>query len=392
MRQIPTAFLFAAVVADSSGALAVAAASDISFFKQPVTLGEGPSQCANLLSSPWSADQSWIGSAEIDDADNGDEMSRDFLFMHIPKTAGTSFGGQLSSMITSYAKRHKKKTKLNVQHCYDSTHLLPTNVNKCFGSASFDNSISLYKAHADILYAERLPAGTRIVTMLRDPHQLTTSRYLYQWRNAEPNPPPLAQWSAKPQNMRSINNRQVRTLSGGLCCVPGKELVNLGKADCSDSIAEAVQSGVRHSASRHRSLSEVPTLDNNSFVDGCPADCEPGSLLANAKRMLVEGVFFFGLVERYAESLALLAWQLGIPPPCLQKPLNTARSPNAKFTRTEAVVNQTVAGLTQLDSELYNFAEEIFERRWQALMRSSNDRVPYPNSAYVVAEGSVSLV
>ena len=94
MRQIPTAFLFAAVVADSSGALAVAAASDISFFKQPVTLGEGPSQCANLLSSPWSADQSWIGSAEIDDADNGDEMSRDFLFMHIPKTAGTSFGGK----------------------------------------------------------------------------------------------------------------------------------------------------------------------------------------------------------------------------------------------------------------------------------------------------------
>lgn len=119
--------------------------------------------------------------------------------------------------------------------------------------------------------------------------------------------------------MRSVDNRQVRTLSGGLCCVPGKEIVNLGKADCSDSIADAVRSGaIRTRTAPRRGLGDVRVLDYSPAAEGCPTDCHPTSLLANAKRMLVEGVFFFGLVERYAESLALLAWQLGIPPPCLQ--------------------------------------------------------------------------
>ncbi len=45
-----------------------------------------------------------------------------------------------------------------------------------------------------------------------------------------------------PKNVRELDNRQVRSLAGGLCCVSGKEAVNTGEADCSDSVADAVES------------------------------------------------------------------------------------------------------------------------------------------------------
>ena len=57
-----------------------------------------------------------------------------------------------------------------------------------------DGHTSLYKAHSDINYAERLPQDTAIITMLRKPTDLVRSRYLYQWLNAEPDPAPLATW------------------------------------------------------------------------------------------------------------------------------------------------------------------------------------------------------
>lgn len=108
MRKELVSFLFATIVADG---VHVTADSDSGFFKQPPSVDEGPSQCANLLSSPWSTDQTWIDQAAValvsgdgddddtvgvvvDDDVSGDAVSSDFLFMHIPKTAGTSFGGK----------------------------------------------------------------------------------------------------------------------------------------------------------------------------------------------------------------------------------------------------------------------------------------------------------
>ena len=55
-----------------------------------------------------------------------------------------------------------------------------------------------------------------------------------------------------PKNVREVDNRQVRTLAGGLCCVSGKEAVNSGEADCSDSVSDAVESAlVRAAAAAH---------------------------------------------------------------------------------------------------------------------------------------------
>lgn len=91
----------------------------------------------------------------------------------------------------------------------------------------------------------------------------------------------------------------------------GKERVNLGRPDCGDSWESAIKSG----ASAVGSLSlrgAVPTSLS------CPTDCSPNALLENAKIMLRDGVLFFGLVERYNQSLSLLAWKLGLDPPCLQ--------------------------------------------------------------------------
>lgn len=50
----------------------------------------------------------------------------------------------------------------------------------------------------------------------------------------------------------------------------------------------------------------------------CHAECGPVALKNNAERFLVDGAFFFGLTERFNESIALLAWTLGLQPPCIQ--------------------------------------------------------------------------
>lgn len=98
--------------------------------------------------------------------------------------------GQLTQLVGSYSKKFEGGG-VRLRHCYDSKNLLPKN-DKCYDPSQ--NGVALFKAHTDINYAERLPPGTAVLTMLRKPSALTESRYLYQWRNAEPFPPPLAEW------------------------------------------------------------------------------------------------------------------------------------------------------------------------------------------------------
>jgi len=110
-----------------------------------------------------------------------------------------AFSGQLSAMLSAYAKHNKRRASVRVQHCYDSNNLLPTNVDRCYPDEEAqpkdeEEIVTVFKSHADILYAERLPDKTAVITMLRDPAALVESRYMYQYRNAEPNPPPLAEW------------------------------------------------------------------------------------------------------------------------------------------------------------------------------------------------------
>jgi len=191
------------------------------------------------------------------------------------------------------------------------------------------------------------------------------------------------------QNRRAIDNRLTRTLAGGLCCVSGKEQINVGQADCADNVEDAVLSGHTTRRQLRRDSAAARARAYNATREGCPTDCTPSALLQNAKQMLQQGVFFFGLVERYEESVGYLAWKLGIPPPCLQvsflfelycgmpymrlirspfeipqRKLNTKRSPNAKFKSPAEIVNRTIASMTNLDSQLYQYAVELFDKNW----------------------------
>ncbi|MFQ3567290.1 MAG: sulfotransferase family 2 domain-containing protein [Aggregatilineales bacterium] len=87
--------------------------------------------------------------------------------------------------------------------------------------------------------------------------------------------------------------------------------------------------------------------------------------LATAKRRLLSFAFF-GLAERMDDSLALLAYTFGWPPPAPAARLNAA--PQRK-TRDDYPPDAIAAlhELNQLDIELYQWAKPIFEERLAAL-------------------------
>ena len=57
----------------------------------------------------------------------------------------------------------------------------------------------------------------------------------------------------------------------------------------------------------------------------------------------------------------------------VQEPLNTRKSPNAKFKSTPWELRDAINAVNKLDLELYSFAQELFEQRWQAMLDSADE-------------------
>ena len=115
--------------------------------------------------------------------------------------------------------------------------------------------------------------------------------------------------------------------------------------------------------------------------------------LDEAKRRLVEDYAFFGLVERFDESLVLMREAIGDPTMSLAyERKNTATNKGYRKPKDPAV-EEAIMEQNRLDLELYGFAKELYEeRRAQARcdideavaeLRSSSDTALTPRQRAV---------
>lgn len=98
---------------------------------------------------------------------------------------------------------------------------------------------------------------------------------------------------------------------------------------------------------------------------------EPEALLAEAKDVLANEFSLFGLTERYSEFLImaskLLGWQDIF---YIRKNSSKRNSKSAKIIDSSEFSDEALEMIkerNQLDIQLYEFAQQLFEERWQQL-------------------------
>lgn len=232
-----------------------------------------------------------------------------FLFLHIPRTAGTTLNRLLER------------------------HFPPESVLALYSRDDFRENAAI---EADRLARVRLIEGhvllgdyerftfygvpARVFTFLREPVSRVVSEYHF-----------LRTWPR--QHMYAL-------LDGGRV-----------------SLSEYVTSD-------HRLLRYKGSNFMTRVLSGLDPQARPGEALERAKANLRDRCVVFGLTEAFDASLLLLADALGLTD-LLYERQNVLRRPQAERATEEELA--LVAARNRLDAALYGFAKDLFEQRVAAL-------------------------
>lgn len=252
-----------------------------------------------------------------------------FMFMHIPKTGGLSLIAYLDAQFPQdrifplHSKTPARKTPVD-----DFTPSQLANYRFIRGHHRFgpyDNGFYAHVARNPIM-----------LTFLREPIARTVSAYRHQLREKKiPENITLEQYLTTPEYQKFIVNHQS-------LMVIGKVKGNTGEEE----------------------------------TEQLPEDV----LLQLAKENL-ERMAFFGLTERFKESMQLLAHTFDWPMPHDIPMLNTAPEP-FDFSKLKPETLELIKAKNPIDLELYKFAVPLFEKRYQQMieeMLDENYRLRHPN-------------
>lgn len=228
------------------------------------------------------------------------------FFLHIPKAAGTTF----YSILTRY---------------FPEEQVLPANDGRIpyfkYVGVQGLQKFRLLRAHHDYTVYPFLPRRPVFITFLRDPILRLISHYRFIQR--EPTNQfheivvnqrmTLTDFVAEPEIRRRVVNRQVRQIAGAL------------------------------------------TLKSEA------RDLSGDDLLAIAKVRLQEFAYF-GLAERFEDSLRLLCYTFGWDPVHEYTLYNVAPHPSNKDDLTQEEL-EAAQRVNHLDLALYQYAEELFQVR-----------------------------
>lgn len=248
-------------------------------------------------------------------------------FHHIPKTAGTSF-------IFILENYFNYDSILKAQTWHQLSKNLPEN---------FTN-FHLVKGHFGYAVHQLFEKKPIYITMLRNPTEVIIS-YL---RMIKSQPVNCEKWNFSKNNTISdlILRQDIPGISNPLCLWLDFDL------DVS-SLTKGLE----------------PKLLAEFYPESQPGFTLPGTsdeeILETAKQHLLE-CKFFGIVERFQDSLLLLNYTFGWKPYRRSTKLNISQTKENNQLTSEA--KEELDRKTKLDSQLYDFANQLFEKRFSEMI------------------------
>lgn len=246
-------------------------------------------------------------------------MSDPFFFLHLPRTAGTTLNDVLRA-------NFRPKEVLSLYRDSDFTRYASLEPGQLDGVRLIQGHALLASYDPPRLYDRPV----RVFTFLRHPVDRLVSEYAF-----------LKTWP-RTTLYRFLNDNAV-------------------------SFREYV-TGMRREL-KYRGKNPMTRLLSGRDFD---LDAFPGEALDAAKRNLERGFGFFGLMERFDESLLLLGDYLGLQNVYYEK--RNVLAEGGKAGITPADLEEAMARNTA-DMELFTFATELFEARVAALGPSFAARV-----------------
>ncbi len=251
---------------------------------------------------------------------------RIFYFLHIPKTAGTTF---------NFSVLPKLFNASEICPAYSYRQILqipPAELSK----------FHLFRGHFFYFLHKLLPDKPIYMTFLRDPVERALSLYDYVRR--------------EPKHSRY---ELVRSLSGGI-----RDFVRSRQLLVPDFQVTAIACDIDPlKAVEDARLRESRDIDEDGAIIGQmisrPATHE--DLVVARERL--EGFPFVGITERFEESLQLLCHTFGWGPPPAFESLNVAPETRVQREQLPPDIVDEITETHQLDFELYEFARTLFSKR-----------------------------
>ena len=255
-------------------------------------------------------------------------------FQHIPKTAGTSLITILDSHFDPESILHERSWKYLIRN-------MPKDFSK----------IRLIRGHFFYGIHRLFPKKVIYFTMLRDPVELTVS--FYDMIRRQPDLAKRLSISAE----KSISELITDPKKTGLVNPQTRNLaIDLDVISISKSLKKV-------------DLQNFYPEETDQFKYPHLSDDE---LLERAKQHLSQ-FKFLGLTERFQDSLLLLNYTFGWPPIRDTLQLNISPKKSALDSLTKEA-REKILERTKLDSNLYNFAQKLFESRFSQMIRELKEK------------------
>ena len=229
------------------------------------------------------------------------------IFLHIPKTAGSTFHTILN-------KRYDAK---HVQNVFGSRYFEPE-IKQFVETPNSDKShIKLLKGHMPFGLHKYMPSKSDYIAILRDPVERVISQFYYIKKN--------------------INNPLHETVEGNKM-----------------SLKEFVSSGVAIGMNNGQCRFLNGDFDEYPF-DGCTEE-----LLRQVKKHVDEHFIWLGLTERFDESILILRDKLGWKnePNYIRANVSKTRK---KSSSIDPSVLETIKAYNKFDIALYEYANELLD-------------------------------
>jgi len=269
------------------------------------------------------------------------KLSDRVVFIHIPKTAGDTFGAMIDPLLSGLPRCSKTQTGNLVKLAYDEI----VQYRLFMGHSSYDQMELLF------------PSGFLTMTFLREPIRRTVSQFKYLQRYEEIKIP--IAWKNRDVELQMIKNMTLDEFVVNTTFYDARMITNLQTRILGGVACKRGQED-DHTQSMSVRLEKL----RNRYDGGDPDD----ECLEIAKERLAQAAFF-GITERFQDSLFLLSFTFGWPP--LIDSLWLNRAPDShRLTKLHPTTIALIQDRVDLDIQLYDFAQKLFEQRFNAMTES----------------------